>query len=65
MMGEVETQQARGLADVMTLHQQTFRLIDYIVMYVANGCATRGFMDDVAKVTGRVSQFGGTPGNSG
>ena len=27
MMGKIETQQAGSLADVMTLHQQTFRLI--------------------------------------
>ena len=57
MMGEVETQQARGLADVMTLHQQTFRLIDDIIMYVANGCAARRFVDDVAKVAGRIGQL--------
>ena len=52
MMGEVETQQAGSLADVMTLHQQTFRLIYYIIMYVTDGCTARGLMDNVAKVTG-------------
>ncbi len=36
MVREFETQQAGGLADVMTLHQQTFRLIYYIIMDVAN-----------------------------
>ena len=57
MMGEVKTKQAGSLTDVMTLHQQTFRLIDDIIMYVANGCAARRFVDDVAKVAGRIGQL--------
>ena len=64
-MGEVETQQARGLADVMALHQQTFRLIDDVVMDISDGRAARCLVDDVAKVTGRVGQLGGTPCNGG
>ena len=35
MVREVETEQAGCLADVVTLHQQTFRLIDNIVVDVA------------------------------
>ena len=65
MMGEVETQQAGSLADVMTLHQQTFRLINYIIMYVTDGCTARGLMDNVTKVTGHIGQFGGTPCSGG
>ena len=42
MVREIETQQARGLADVLTLHQQTFRLIYNIVVDVADGCAACG-----------------------
>ena len=57
MVGEIESEQARGLADVVTLHQQTFRLIDDIIMYVANGCAACCLMDDVAKVAGRIGQL--------
>ena len=57
MMGEVETQQAGSLADVMTLHQQTFRLIYYIVMYVTYSRAACGLMNQITKVTGRVGQL--------
>ena len=52
-MGKVEAEQAGGFADVMTLHQQIFRLIDDVVVDVADGCAARGFVDDVAKVARR------------
>ena len=65
MMGKIETQQAGSLADVVPLHQQTFRLIDNVVVDVANGSATSCFVDNIAKITRRIGQFGGTPGNSG
>ena len=65
MVREIETEQAGGLADVVPLHQQTFRLIDNVVVDVANSCATSCLVDDIAKVAWRISQFGGTPGNSG
>lgn len=65
MMGKVETQQAGGLADVMSLHQKTFRLIDDIIMYITDSSAARGLVDNVTKVSGRISQLGGTPGYSG
>ena len=51
MVREVETEQAGSLADVMTLHQQTFRLIDNIVVDVADGRSTRCLVDDVTKIT--------------
>lgn len=51
MMWKVETEQARGLADIVTLHEQALGLIDDVVVDVANGSATRGFVDEVAKVT--------------
>ena len=65
MMGEVEPQQAGSLADVMTLHQQTFRLVYYIIMYVTDGCTTCGFMNQISKITWRIGQFGGAPRDSG
>ena len=49
----------------MPLHQQTLCLIDDIVVDVADGRAARGLVDNVAKVTGRIGQSGGTPGNGG
>ena len=61
MVGEIESEQAGGLADVVSLHQQTFRLIDYIIMYVTDSRATSGLVDDVAKVAGRIGQFGSAP----
>ena len=64
-MGKIEAEEAGGLADVMTLHQQTFRLIDDVVVDVADGCAACGVVDDVAEVAGRIGQLGGTPGYGG
>lgn len=57
MMWEVEAEQTRGLADVMALHEQTFGLVDYIIVDVANGCPAGGFVDEVAKVARGISQF--------
>ena len=65
MVREIETQQAGSLADVLTLHQQTFRLIYNIVVDVADGCATCGLVDNITEITGRIGQFGGTIGNGG
>ena len=64
MMGEVETEQARGLADIVPLHEQALGLIDDIVVDVANGSATSCFVDNIAKITRRIGQFGGTPSDS-
>ena len=65
MVREIETQQAGSLADVLTLHQQTFRLIDNIVVDVADGCAACGLVDNITEIAGRIGQFGGTIGNGG
>ena len=51
MVREVETEQAGSLADIMTLHQQTFRLVYNIVVDVADGRSTRCLVDDVTKIT--------------
>ena len=48
MVREFETQQAGGLADVMTLHQQTFRLINNIIMYVTDGRAACCLVDNIS-----------------
>ena len=57
MMGKIETEQAGSLADVMTLHQQTFRLVYYIVVDVANGCTACCLMDNIAKVARRIGKL--------
>lgn len=64
MMREIKTQQAGSLADVMSLHQQTFRLIYYIMMDITDSRTACGFVDYVAKVTGRIGQLGGAPSDS-
>ena len=61
MMGKIETEQARGLADIVTLHEQALGLIDDVVVDVAYSCATSCLVDNVAKITRRISQFGSTP----
>ena len=61
MMGKIETEQARGLADIVTLHEQALGLIDDVVVDVAYSCATSCFVDNIAKITRRIGQFGGTP----
>ena len=48
MVWEIKSQQTGGLADVMPLHQQTFRLIDDVVVDVADSRAAGGFVDDIA-----------------
>ena len=65
MVREVKTQQAGSLADVMTLHQQTFRLINNIIMYVTDGRAACCLVDNVTEIAGRLGQFGSTPCNGG
>ena len=65
MVREVEPQQARSLADIVALHQQTLGLIDDIVVYVANGRPSRSLSDDVAKIAWRVCKLRGTPCDGG
>ena len=57
MMGKIEAKEARGFADVVTVHEQALGLVDDIVVDVANGSASCGLMDDISKVTGRIGQF--------
>ena len=67
MVREVEAEQTGSFADVMSLHQQTLRLVDDVVMEIADGCAARGLVNDVAEVTGanrpvrRRSRCSGSP----
>lgn len=65
MMREVEAEEAGGLADVMSVHQETLCLVNDVIVDVADGRATRCLVDDVAEITGRIGQFRGTIGNSG
>ena len=57
MMGKIETEEARGLADVVAVHQQALGLVDDIVMDVANGGSTCRLVDNIAKITWRIGQF--------
>ena len=50
MMGKIETEQARGLADIVPLHEQALGLIDDIVVDVANGRSARCLTDDIAEI---------------
>jgi len=63
MMGEVEAEEAGGFADVMSLYQQTFCLIDDVVVDISDGRAACCLVDDVAEIAGRIGQFGGTSGD--
>ena len=65
MMREIEAEQARGLADVVALHEQTLGLIDDVVVDIADGCAACGLADEVAKIARRIGQFGGAIGYGG
>lgn len=64
-MGKVEAKESRGLTDVVAVHQQTFGLVDDIVVNVANSGSASGLVDDVAEVSRRISQFRGAIGNGG
>ena len=57
MMGKIEAEEARGLADVVTVHEQALGLVDDIVVDVADGRSTCGLVDDVAEITRRISQL--------
>ena len=57
MMGKIEAEEARGLADVVTVHEQALSLVDDIVMDVANGGSTCRLVDYVAEITRRISQL--------
>ena len=57
MMGKIETQEARGLADVVAVHEQALGLVDDIIVDVADGRSSCRLVDDVAEITRRISQF--------
>lgn len=57
MMGKIEAEEARGLADVVTAHEQALGLVDDVVMDVADGCSSCGFVDNIAEITRRISQL--------
>lgn len=57
MMGEIEAKEARGFADVVAVHEQALGLVDDIVMNVADGRSTSGFVDNIAEITRRISQL--------
>jgi len=52
VMGEVEAEEAGGLADVVAVHQQALGLVDDEVVDIADGGAARGLVDEVAEVVG-------------
>ena len=65
MMGEVEAEEAGGLADVVAVHQQALSLIDDVVVDVADSRATCCLVNNVAEITGRIGQFRGAIGDGG
>ena len=65
MMGKIETEKTRCLAYVVTVHQQTLGLLDYVCVYVAYGSTACLPMHHIAKITWGISQFRGTIGYGG
>ena len=57
MMGKIEAQKARGLADVVTVHEQALSLVDDVVMDVTDGRSACRLVDNVAEITRRISQL--------
>ena len=57
MMGKIEAQEARGLADVVTVHEQALGLVDDVVVDVADGRSSCRLVDDVAEITWRIGQL--------
>ena len=57
MMGKIEAEEKRGLADVVTAHEQALGLVDDIVVDVADGCSTCGLVNDIAEITRRIGQL--------
>ena len=57
MMGKIEAQKARGLADVVAVHEQALRLVDDIVVNVADGRSTCRLVDNIAEITWRIGQL--------
>ena len=57
MMREIEAQEARGLANVVAVHEQALGLVDDVIVDVADGRSTCRLVDDVAEITRRISQL--------
>ena len=57
MMGKIESEEARGLADVVTVHEQALSLVDDIIVDVTDGRSSCGFVDNVAEITRRIGQL--------
>ena len=57
MMGEIEAKEARGLTDVVTVHEQALGLVDDVIVDVADGRSTCGLVDNIAEITRRISQL--------
>ena len=57
MMGKIEAKEARGLTDVVTVHEQALGLVDNVIVDVTDGRSSCGFVDDVAEISRRISQL--------
>ncbi len=57
MMGKIEAEDSRSLADVVAVHEQALGLVDDVVVDVADGCSASGLVDDVAEISRRISQL--------
>ena len=57
MMWKIEAQEARGLADVVAVHQQALGLVDDVVVDVTDGRSSCGFVDNIAEITRRIGQL--------
>ena len=57
MMGKIEAQEARGLADVVAVHEQALSLVDDVIVDVADSRAACRLVDDVAEITRRIGQL--------
>ena len=57
MMGKIEAEKPRGLADVVAVHEQALGLVDDVIVDVADGRSSCRFVDDVAEITRRISQL--------
>ena len=56
MMGKIEAQEARGLTDVVTVHEQALGLVDDVVVDVTDGCSPCRLVDNVAEIPLRHGQ---------
>ncbi len=57
MMGKIETEEVRGLADVVAVHEQALGLVDDVIVDVSDGRSSCRLVDDVAEITWRISQL--------